>query len=70
MDNFPTNVEQLRCMAEANLMPDTFVVLNDASDESSVLMRRWYAQNRSVIDERIEARLAREEALRLEELKK
>ena len=70
MDNFPSDVDQLKSMAEANLMPDTFVILADSSDESSVLMKRWYAENRQSIDERIDARLAREEAVRLEELKK
>lgn len=70
MDNFPSDVDQLKSMAEANLMPDTFVILADSSDESSVLMKRWYAENRQSIDDRIDARLAREEAIRLEELKK
>lgn len=57
-------------MAEFNIMPDTFVILNDSSDDSTVLMNRWYADNKQDIDEKIARRLAEEEALRLEELRK
>lgn len=71
LDNFPHTVDQLKALAEANLMPDSFIFLNDSSsDESTLLMRRWYADKKSEIDEKIQTRLAQEEALRLEELRK
>lgn len=70
LDNFPTNNDQLKALADANLIPDTFVFLHDATDDSAVLMRRWYADKKQEIDDRISARLAHEEALRLEELRK
>lgn len=71
LDNFPNNLDQLKSLAEANIMPDTFIFLNDSSsDESTLLMRRWYADKKTEIDEKIRARLAHEEALRLEELRK
>lgn len=51
-------------------MPDTFIFMNDSSDESTILMQRWYADKKQEIDDRINARLAHEEALRLEEIRK
>jgi hypothetical protein len=70
LDNFPHDSEQLKAMNESNIMPDTFIILNDSSNDSNVLMRRWYADNRKDIDDRIARRLAEEEAIRLEELRK
>lgn len=70
MDNFPSDAEQLKAMNESNIMPDTFIVLNDSSDDSNVLMRRWYSENRAEVDQRIAHRLAEEEAARLEEQRK
>lgn len=71
LDNFPMDVDQLKSMSDANFIPDTFIILSDSSNESSILMRRWYSENKSSIDMRINERLAREEeAIRLEEQKK
>jgi hypothetical protein len=71
LDNFPTHPDQLNAMVESNIVPDTFVLLQDNSDESSILVRRWYSANRAEIDEQISKRLAsEEEARRLEEQKR
>ena len=70
LDNFPNNSDQLNAMVENNIIPDTLITLQDSSDESNVLMRRWYQENRAEINARIERRLAEEEARRVEEEKR
>jgi hypothetical protein len=70
LDNFPNDAEQLNAMVENNIIPDTFLILQDTSDDSVVLTKRWYNVNRAQVDERIATRLAEEEAARLEEAKK
>ncbi len=57
-------------MVENNIIPDTFITMQDSSDDFSILMKRWYSENRSSIDNQISARLAEEEAKRIEEAKK
>ena len=57
-------------MVEYNIIPDTFLIIQDSSDDFSILMKRWYNENRQTIDERISNRLAEEEARRLEEAKR
>jgi ABC-type multidrug transport system fused ATPase/permease subunit len=47
-------------MINAKIIPDTFIVVQDTSDQLSILMKRWYSDNRQQIDERIEKRLAQE----------
>ena len=61
MDNFPENSEQLQAMLEQNIVPDTFIVLSDSSDNFSILTQRWYMLNREVIDKKIFDRVKREE---------
>ena len=70
LDNFPTESDQFNVMVENNIIPDTFLVLQDSSDDYSILTKRWYNSNRAQIDERIALRLAEEEALRLEEARR
>ncbi len=70
MDNFPNDAEQLNVMVENNIIPDTFLILQDSSEDSVILTKRWYSENRAQIDERIAIRLAEEEAARLEEARK
>ena len=57
-------------MVENSLIPDTFIVLQDNSDDSNVLMRRWYNANRDSIDAQIASRLAEEEEQQFEDKKK
>jgi hypothetical protein len=70
LDNFPNDAEQLNVMVENNIIPDTFLILQDSSEDSVILTKRWYSENRAQIDERIAIRLAEEEAARLEEARK
>ncbi|RNA14891.1 adenylate kinase 9-like [Brachionus plicatilis] len=60
LDNFPNDSEQLNAMAESNIIPDTFLILQDSSDDSSILSKRWYQLNKDEIDQRITKRLADE----------
>ncbi len=61
MDNFPTSPEQFHALVENNLMPDTFFILRDTTEDSNVLVRRWYNANRETIDDQIYARLSVEQ---------
>lgn len=70
LDNFPNDSEQLSAMAESNIIPDTFIILQDSSDESGVLLKRWYQLNKHEIDQRITKRLAEEANQKAEKLKK
>lgn len=70
LDNFPNDSDQLNTMVENNIIPDTFIVLQDSSEDSNVLVRRWYNANRKEIDEKISKRLAEEEVLRAQQFKK
>ncbi len=70
LDNFPNTTDQLNAMTEHQLVPDTIICLEDASDSFNVLMRRWYSANYDEIDQRIQSRLAQEELKRLEEQQK
>jgi hypothetical protein len=70
LDNFPNDAEQLNVMVENNIIPDTFLILQDSSEDSLILTKRWYNEHRFQIDERIAVRLAEEEAARLEEARK
>lgn len=67
MDNFPENSEQLQAMLEQNIIPDTFVILSDTSDNFSVLTQRWYMLNKEAIDKKIFDRVKREEERRAAE---
>ena len=58
LDSFPNTIEQLNAMMESNLLPDTFFFLQDNSDESAVITRRWFNSNRDVIENKINKRLA------------
>ncbi len=42
-------------------MPDTFFILQDTTEDSNVLVRRWYNANRETIDDQIYARLSVEQ---------
>ena len=64
LDNFPQTPDQLNAMVASNLVPDTFVVLHDASEAYTTLTQRWYAANKSSVDARIRARLVDEAARR------
>lgn len=70
LDNFPNDSEQLNAMAESNIIPDTFIVLQDTSEDSSILLKRWYQLNKNEIDQRITNRLADEARQKEEKLKK
>jgi adenylate/nucleoside-diphosphate kinase len=70
LDNFPNNQDQLNAMVANNIIPDTFIILQDASEELTVLTKRWYNSNRLEIDQQIEKRLAEEEKRKAEQLKK
>lgn len=70
MDNFPTTPEQFHAMVENNLMPDTFFVLQDSTDDSNISIRRWYNHNKEQIDELIYSRLELEHVAKTEERKK
>ena len=70
MDNFPNDADQFNVMVENNIIPDTFIILQDSSDDFSILMKRWYNENRIQIDDQINTRLAEEEARRIEEARK
>ncbi len=61
LDNFPNNNEQLNVMLEYNLLPDTFFFLHDTSDESAVIMRRWFNLNREVIEAKVNKRMSETE---------
>ncbi len=67
MDNFPQNAEQLNAMIETGIVPDTFLVLQDTTDRSYVLTKRWYLSKKTEIDTRISARLKIEQAKKAEE---
>jgi adenylate/nucleoside-diphosphate kinase len=70
LDNFPNNQDQLNAMVANNIIPDTFIILQDASEELTVLTKRWYNLNRQEIDQQIEKRLVEEEKRKAEQLKK
>lgn len=70
LDNFPTDADQFNVMVESNIIPDTFVLLQDSSEDSGILTKRWYNANRESIDLRIATRLAEEEAQRAEEARR
>jgi hypothetical protein len=67
LDNFPQNAEQLNAMIETGIVPDTFLVLQDTTDRSYVLTKRWYLSKKTEIDTRISARLKIEQAKKAEE---
>jgi hypothetical protein len=71
LDNFPNHPDQLNAMVESNLVPDGFILLQDTTEDSNILVRRWYNANRHQIDEQIIKRLAdEEEQKKIEDQKK
>jgi hypothetical protein len=64
LDNFPESSEQLQAMLEINIVPDTFIVLSDSSDNFSILTQRWYMLNKQAIDKKIFDRVKREDERR------
>ena len=67
MDNFPQNADQLNGMIESSIIPDTVLILSDATERSYVLLKRWYLNNTAEIDAKIQARLKADQAKRAEE---
>ena len=66
LDNFPRTREQWNVLVERNsLLPDDVIVLKDDSDNGDHLIKRWYFNNRTEVDEKIGQRIAAEEAERL-----
>ncbi|CAF0775596.1 unnamed protein product [Brachionus calyciflorus] len=70
LDNFPNDSEQLNAMGEHGIIPDTFIVLQDSTDDSNIILKRWYRLNKKEIDEKISKRLAAEELLKIQQQKK
>ena len=58
LDNFPNTQDQLHAMLENNLLPDTFFITQDTSDDSNVLLRRWFNANKDTIEMKINKRLS------------
>lgn len=61
LDNFPKNNEQLNAMLENNLLPDSFFILQDTSDEFGIVIRRWFNLNRDSIEKKMNKRLSETE---------
>ena len=57
-------------MGEHGIIPDTFIVLQDSTDDSNIILKRWYRLNKKEIDEKISKRLAAEELLKIQQQKK
>lgn len=57
-------------MVENNLMPDTFFILQDSTEDSNILVRRWYNTNKEQIDEQIYSRLEQEQANKTDDRRK
>jgi hypothetical protein len=54
-------------MVEANLIPDTFIVLQDNSEGHTILTKRWYQANKDEINAKIFSRMEAERFTRKEE---
>ena len=70
MDNFPNTPEQFHAMVENNLMPDTFFILQESTEDFNISIRRWYNANKETIDDQILIRLEQEQALKSDERRK
>jgi hypothetical protein len=54
-------------MVEANLIPDTFIVLQDNSEAHAILTKRWYQANKDEINAKIFSRMETERFIKKEE---
>lgn len=54
-------------MIEGNIIPDTFVILQDTTERNFVLTKRWYQLSKTEIDMKISSRLKLEQEKRLED---
>jgi hypothetical protein len=57
-------------MVENNLMPDTFFILQESTEDLNISIRRWYNTNKDTIDDQILNRLEQEQALKTDERRK
>lgn len=59
-DNFPRTREQWNAMLDRGILPDDVILLKDESENGNFLLKRWYQNNRSEIDDKVRRRIEQE----------